>query len=332
MNKKNRVPAPDAGARYYSDVILCCIPVLIMSVFFYGLRPLFLSFAAVVTGNLIDLLMAFLRDRRYDPHEHSSECFALVLALMMPASVPYYVVVVAVLAGDLLGKEVFGGVGCYPFHPVAVGYAIACANWPDLMFRFPQPMTRLPLYDLSQVPLIDGADMALRNGGLPSVSSLDLLLGNFAGPMGSTCVLVILACGLLLALRKNLDLVSSCSFLAACAVFVWLFPRLGGVSAGLPWQNLGVRFTMLRYELVANSVIFSAVFLLSEPVTRPKTRQSRIIYGVCLGVLTMLLKYHGSRETGVAFALIIMNALSSWLDRAVMLLTARKEARRLENR
>ena len=49
-------------------------------------------------------------------------------ALMMPASVPYYVVVVAVLAGDLLGKEVFGGVGCYPFHPVAVGYAIACAN------------------------------------------------------------------------------------------------------------------------------------------------------------------------------------------------------------
>ena len=121
MNKKNRVPAPDAGARYYSDVILCCIPVLIMSVFFYGLRPLFLSFAAVVTGNLIDRLMAFLRDRRYDPHEHSSECFALVLALMMPASVPYYVVVVAVLAGDLLGKEVFGGVGCYPFHPVAVG-------------------------------------------------------------------------------------------------------------------------------------------------------------------------------------------------------------------
>ena len=229
MNKKNRVPAPDAGARYYSDVILCCIPVLIMSVFFYGLRPLFLSFAAVVTGNLIDRLMAFLRDRRYDPHEHSSECFALVLALMMPASVPYYVVVVAVLAGDLLGKEVFGGVGCYPFHPVAVGYAIACANWPSLMFRFPQPMTRLPLYDLSQVPLIDGADMALRNGGLPSVSSLDLLLGNFAGPMGSTCVLVILACGLLLALRKDLDLVSSCSFLAACAVFVWLFPRLGGV-------------------------------------------------------------------------------------------------------
>ena len=121
MNKKNRVSAPDAGARYYSDVILCCIPVLIMSVFFYGLRPLFLSFAAVVTGNLIDRLMAFLRDRRYDPHEHSSECFALVLALMMPASVPYYVVVVAVLAGDLLGKEVFGGVGRYPFHPVAVG-------------------------------------------------------------------------------------------------------------------------------------------------------------------------------------------------------------------
>ena len=332
MDKKTQALTPDTHARYYSDLILCCIPVLAMSVFFYGPRPLVLSLVAVVTGNLIDRLMALLRDRAYDPHEHSSECFALVLTLMMPASVPYYVVVVAVLAGDLLGKEVFGGVGCYPFHPVAVGYAIACVNWPDLLFSFPQPMTKLPLFDLSNVPLTEGADMALRNGGLPTMGGLNLVLGNFTGAMGTTCVLVILACGLLLALRRELDLVSSLSFLATCAVFVWLFPRLGGVTFGWPWENLSVRFTMLRYELIANSVIFSAVFLLSEPVTRPKAPLSRVIFGAGLGILTMLLNYHGSRETGVAFALLILNSLSSWLDRAVALFGARKEVRRLEDR
>ena len=189
MDKKMQALTPDTHARYYSDLILCCIPVFAMSVFFYGPRPLVLGLVAVVTGNLIDRLMALLRDRTYDPHEHSSECFALVLSLMMPASVPYYVVVVAVLAGDLLGKEVFGGVGCYPFHPVAVGYAIACVNWPNLLFSFPQPMTKLPLFDLSSVPLAEGADMALRNGGLPTMGGLNLVLGNFTGAMGTTCVL-----------------------------------------------------------------------------------------------------------------------------------------------
>ncbi len=332
MDKKTQALTPDPNARYYSDLILCCIPVLLMSMFFYGLRPLLLGIVAMVTGNLIDRLMAVLRDREYDPHEHSSECFALVLALLMPASVPYYVVVVAVLAADLLGKEVFGGVGCYPFHPVAVGYAIACANWPGLMFQYPQPMNWLPLFDMSSVALSDSADMALRNGGLPTMGNLNLLLGNFTGPLGTTCVVVILACGLLLLLRRHLDLVSSFSFLAACAVFVWLFPRLGGVSFGWPWQDITLRATMLRYELITNPLLFTAVFLLSEPVTRPKARASRVIFGAGLGILTMLLYYHGSRETGVAFALLIMNSLSSWLDRAVMLFMAKKEVRRLENR
>lgn len=332
MDKKSPALVPDPNAQYYSDLILCCIPVLLMSLFFYGPRTLLLGGVAMLTGNLIDRLMALWRDRAYDPHEHSSECFALVLALMMPASVPYYVVIVAVLAADLLGKEVFGGVGCYPFHPVAVGYAIACVNWPQQMSQYPQPLNWLPLFDLSGATLSSSADTVLRNGGLPTMGSLNLLLGNFTGPLGATCGLVILACALFLLQRRHLDLISLLSFLASCAVFVWLFPRLGGVSFGWPWQDVSLRLTMLRYEMFTNPLLFCAVFLLSEPVTRPKARASRAIWGIGLGVLTMLLYYHGSQETGFAFALLILNSLSSWLDRAVMLFTARKEVRRLENR
>lgn len=332
MEKKSQAAVSGTWNRYYRDLILCCIPVLIMSVFFYGPRPLLLCAAAVVTANLIDRLMALVRGRAYDPHEHSSESFALVLTLMMPASIPYYVIIVAVLAADLLGKEVFGGVGYYPFHPVAVGYAVASVNWPNLVFSYPQPMTQLPFFNINGVALSEGADMTLRNGGMPSISILNLVLGNFAGSLGTTCALVILTCGLLLALRRNMDMVSSCSFVAVYALLVWLFPRLGGVSFGLPWQNISMRASMLLYELVINAVFFCAVFLLSEPVTRPKSRASRIVYGAGLGILTLLVNYNGSRETGFAFALLLMNSISSWLDRAVMQITARKEVRRLENR
>ena len=330
---ENKLPAalPEKHLRYYKDIIICCVPLLAMSCCLYGLRPLLLAGVAVLTGNLIDRLVAWLRGRRYDPHEHSSEAFALLLAVLMPASIDLYTLVLAVLAADLLGKEVFGGVGCYPFHPVAVGYAVAAVSWPEKVFRYPQPFSALPLLDMSQVAAVESAGSTLKNGGLPIIGGMDLFLGNYAGPMGTAFTLVILACALYLWQRGDIDLTTPLCFLASSAIFVWLFPRLGGLPASLPWEYVSVRLTMLRYEMLSGAMIFSAVFLVCEPVTVPKARASRIVYGLGFGLATMLLRYYGSYETGVCFSLLIMNSMAGWLDRTVQRLVERKEVAAHDN-
>ena len=117
--------------RYYKHICFMAVPVLCMACFLYGVRPLLLCGIAVLTGNLCDRLVSLLRRRVYQGSDFSNESFALVIALLMPVTVDIYVLIAAVLAGVLIGKEIFGGYGSYPFNPAAVGYVVAAVSWPE---------------------------------------------------------------------------------------------------------------------------------------------------------------------------------------------------------
>ena len=122
---------------YYKHLCWMVVPLLCVSCFLYGLRPLLLCGAALLTGNLCDRLVSLLRRRVYQPKDCSNESFALLIALLMPVTVDWYVLIAAVLAGVLIGKEVFGGYGSYPFNPAAVGYTVAAVSSPEHVFRYP---------------------------------------------------------------------------------------------------------------------------------------------------------------------------------------------------
>lgn len=100
--------------KYYKHICWMAVPPLCMACYLYGLRPLLLCGIAMLTGNLCDRLVSLLRHRVYQNSDLSNESFALVIALLMPVTVDIYVLVAAVLAGVLIGKEVFGGYGSYP--------------------------------------------------------------------------------------------------------------------------------------------------------------------------------------------------------------------------
>ena len=112
---------------YYSDILWCSIPLVGMSWYFYGLRPVLLFLAALLTAYLCDCALAPLHGTGYQSHEPSSECFAALIVLMMPASISYPIVIAAVIVAVLV-KEAFGGEGHYPFHPAAVGMVVAAAT------------------------------------------------------------------------------------------------------------------------------------------------------------------------------------------------------------
>ena len=211
--------------RYYRHVFWLCVPLLCMACYFYGARPLLLCGVALLTGNLCDRLVALLRHRVYTNKDLSNESFSLIIALLMPATVDIYVLVVAVMAGVLIGKEVFGGYGSYPFNPAAVGYAVAAVSWPEQVVRYPQPYTPLPLWNASAVPVSSTIEDTLRSGGILNLNALAIALGEFAAPMGTGAALVILACGLVLWTQKDVHIGASASFLITCGLIAFFFPR-----------------------------------------------------------------------------------------------------------
>ena len=110
--------------RYYKHICFMAVPVLWMACFLYGVRPLLLCGIAVLTGNLCDRLVSLLRRRVYQGSDFSNESFALVIALLMPVTVDIYVLIAAVLAGVLIGKEIFGGNAAFIGAKVAIPAAL----------------------------------------------------------------------------------------------------------------------------------------------------------------------------------------------------------------
>ena len=216
--------------RYYKHICFMAVPVLWMACFLYGVRPLLLCGIAVLTGNLCDRLVSLLRRRVYQAGDFSNESFALVIALLMPVTVDIYVLIIAVLAGVLIGKEIFGGYGSYPFNPAAVGYVVAAVSWPEQVFRYPQPYTSIPLWDASMVPVSSTIEDTLRSGGMLNIRALVLSLGEYAAPMGTGAALVILACGLFLWIQKDAHMSATVSFLLTCALIAFFFPRQAGLA------------------------------------------------------------------------------------------------------
>lgn len=301
--------------RYYKHICFMAVPVLCMACFLYGVRPLLLCGIAVLTGNLCDRLVSLLRRRVYQGSDFSNESFALVIALLMPVTVDIYVLIAAVLAGVLIGKEIFGGYGSYPFNPAAVGYVVAAVSWPEQVFRYPQPYTNIPLWDASMVPVSSAIEDTLSSGGMLNIGSLALGLGEYAGPMGTGAALVILACGLFLWTQKDAHMSASISFLVTCVVIAFLFPRQAGLADSAVLSNILPRLQCVRDELLTGAILFSAVFLINEPYTCVHHRMGRVLYGVLVGVVSMGFRYYGVYETGVCFALLAVNSVSAWIDR-----------------
>lgn len=302
--------------RYYKHICFLCVPLLFVSCYLYGLRPLLLCGFAVLMGNLCDRLISLLRRRVYQAGDYSNESFALVITLLMPATVDWYVLAAAILAGALIGKEVFGGYGSYPFHPAAVGYAVAAVSWPEQVFRYPAPYANIPLWDASGVATSSTISDTLRSGGLINISALSLVLGEYAAPMGTGAAIVLAACGLFLWMQKDVRLSASLSFLITAGLIVFFFPRQLGLTEGTAFTaGLVFRLRCVRDEMLTGAMLFSAVFLLNEPYTCAHHRRGRILYGAMVGAFTMGFRYFGVYETGVCFAILAVNSISGWLDR-----------------
>lgn len=314
--------------KYYQHVCWMMLPLLCMACYLYGLRPLLLCGFALLVGNLCDRLVSLLRRRVYRRGDFSNESFAMLIAMLMPATVEWYILAAAVIIGVLVGKEAFGGYGSYPFHPAAVGYVVAAVCWPDQVCRYPQPYTDIPLWDASGVPLGSAIEDTLRSGGMLNTGAFTLVLGEYAAPMGTGAAVVLVACGLFLWFHGDMRLSTALSFLAVSGILVFVAPRQVGVVEDL--ASVGLRLRIVRDELLTGGMLFAAVFFTGEPYTCAHRRLGRVLYGMLMGAMTVAFRYFGVYETGVFFAVLVVNSLSAWLDRTEEELYAMKREKDAE--
>ncbi len=301
------------------DMIVTLAAVYFMAWYYYGQRALLLGAVSVVTCVAADLVCTLLRGHRPQLTDLSPVVTGMLLPLMMPASIPYRVPVIAGLFAICIAKQTFGGLGSNIFNPAAAGVAFAIVCWSSAMFAYPTPFTPLETVGAVTAPLTSGPAYTLYIGGVPRLDVSTLLQGVISGPMGTTNVLVIAACGLYLAARRTIHLLQPLLMLGTVALCSWLFPR--GMSEGL---------TAVVNELFFTPVVFFGVFLFTDPVTTPMRSVAKGLYAIFSGILCVLLTRYGGYEMMFPFALLLMNAFVPLFDLAAEAYCTRERRRTYE--
>ncbi len=283
----------------FGDYIIMLVAPLIISVWYYGMRAVRVTACAVAGAVLSDIAANFILKKRYNVKDLSAVYIGAAIAAMMPAGIPLYIPVLASAFGVLAVKIPFGGALRAPFSPVAAGFAFACVCFKEQIFDYSYG---------SADKLLGGASVGslLARGNsvhLNSVNAFDIISGNVAGPMATGCGMVLIACCAYLLVRRRRSLLSTAGFLAACAVFAAVFPRINASA-----------LTSAVLELSSGSLIFAGVFLLTEPSSLMKSSKLRLIYGAACGIICMVMRRMGAYEEPVCFAVLLANGFKPVLQ------------------
>lgn len=290
--------------RPFRDYLITMVPIVALAVFVYGWRVLIMLGISTVIAVLSDFIVAFLRKSTLDLSDISSITLAWIFTLLLPASVSYTVLIVGICLTVFVGKHAFGGYGVYPFNPVAFGFAFTAVTYPEQVFNYPGSFTDVPLGWNPSVELFKSPGSLVMEGRKPGVGVIDMILGEYEGPVGTTFCIVALSCLVLLVVHKAMSWHIPVSYLASFAVLSFAFPRMQAS-----------RTESMIMEMVCGWVPFAATYLVSEPSSSPKNDIAKLIYGIVLGAVSVLFTWYGTYEGAVCFALLICSPVGMYLDR-----------------
>lgn len=294
----------DSNKTIMDDVLIVLAAIYLMASYYYGVRAVVLGLFALLTALVCDIVCKLLLGERFSLRDHSSAVTALLIPLLLPASVSYATVATAVAFALLIVKYPFGGVGQNLFNPAAGGIAFVSICFSREVFGYPTPLEPVPVFGKFEGRLVYSAAYTLKAGGVPTGGDfMEMLLGNVAGPMGTTNALVVCACLLYLVVRRAVHGQAPVCFLLTCALYAFCFPRVP-ISGTLS----------VMYELFSGYLILGAVFMLTDPVTSPKRGIATTVYAVFAGVVTMLFRQFGGFEESFAFSLLLCNAIAPMFD------------------
>ena len=260
----------------------------------FGLHVLWMLAIATVFALVVEYVFAKVRKL---PFDSAWMITPLLVTLMMPPTAPLWMVAIGSAFGVFFGKAVFGGYGKHLFNPAAVGILF-------LYFAFPSLMLTKWLNPVTQDVVAAATPLITLNRNLPfEYSYVQLLLGNVAGTTGETFRLGILVVGAVLMLLKTIDWRVPFSLVGT----VFILNLVGGFL----WPD---RFRDPILSLLVGGLLFGAFFVASDPVTSPKNKISKLLYGFGIGFITVIIRNFATFPEGVIFAMIIMSAVSPLLD------------------
>lgn len=283
------------------NVIMAALPAALMGIYLYGVPALRVLALAVSSAMIWEWLVNRVMRKPTTIGDCNAAVIGLLLGMLFPATMPWYAVILGTLLAIVVGKQIYGGIGCNPFNPTLVAYAMILLSWKGLLD-----------FDAMLVNYDFGVNMIYPIGALkyfgPEVIEeyrlTDLLMGRQAGAIGATFGLGLIIGGLYLIIRGYIRWEIAVSFLAGVFVTALLFNAANPAKYGGP-----------VFHLLSGYTLIGAFFLVTEDSSSPVNFVPMLIYGAGAGFLTVLIRNVGFFVDGVVFAILMMNLTNPLLDK-----------------
>ncbi|MEI7884302.1 MAG: RnfABCDGE type electron transport complex subunit D [Clostridia bacterium] len=280
------------------DVLLALLPAVFAAILFFGLHSFLVITVCAISAVFAEFVAQKIMKRTVSISDGSAALTGVLLALCLPPSIPLWIAAIGAISAIIIGKQVFGGLGHNIFNPAHVGRAILLASWPVAMTTWTLPMAADAIASATPLALMKANNFA----ELPSLASM--FLGNISGSIGETSALALLLGGAYLIWRGQIDWKIPASYLGTVAILTSIYGAINGLGVIYPF-----------YHLFSGGLMIGAFFMATDWVTSPITKKGRLIFGICLGILTVLIRLKGGLNEGVCYSILIMNMATPLIDR-----------------
>ena len=304
------VHSDDSVKKNMYGVLIALIPAFLVSLYFFGLGALIVTLTSVVACVFFEWAISkyLLKKETTTITDGSAIITGVLLAFNLPSNLPIWIIIIGALVAIGVGKMSFGGLGCNPFNPALVGRVFLLLSFPVQMTSWPV-VGQLTAYTDATTTATPLAVMKGVINGVPGFSldqlpgAFDLLLGNNPGCIGEVSALALLL-GLVYMLWKK---IITWHIPVSILVTVFVFGSI------MHMANPELYVDGLT-QLLSGGLMLGAVFMATDYVTSPMNHKGMLIYGVCIGLLTVVIRLFGAYPEGMSFAILIMNAFTPLIN------------------
>ena len=288
------------------DVVIALLPAVVVSVLFYGWAELLVLGVSVASCVMLEYLITkYMLKKTCTICDYSAVVTGILLALNLPASTPWWVVFIGAVVAIGVAKMTFGGLGQNLFNPAIVGRVFLLISFPTYMTDW----TRTKGFIGSAIDGFSGATPlgVVKEGGIAAIEGLDymdMLFVNIGGSAGELSAIALIAGFIYLLARRVIRPYITLSILATVAIF-----------SGIFWAINPAEYTDPVFNLLTGGILLGSIFMATDYVTSPMSNLGGIVFGIGIGLITMLIRYFGAYPEGMSFAILIMNSVVPLLNK-----------------
>ncbi|MBQ2543982.1 MAG: RnfABCDGE type electron transport complex subunit D [Bacteroidales bacterium] len=307
------VHSPASTNRIMLDVVIALLPALLVSFLFYGWSELLVIAVSAVSCVGLEWLIARFVMKRPELFSGSSALVTgLLLAMNLPTTSPWWMIVVGAVVAIGIAKMSFGGLGQNIFNPAITARVFLLISFPVQMTNWAMPTSGFIAADAVSGATPLGIIKEGIKSGLPIPEILEAngmsavsILRDIGGSGGEISAVALLVGFVYLLIRKVVKPWIPLSIICTIALISLIFH---GIDPD--------RFTGVAFNLVTGGVLLGAFFMATDYVTSPISNWGGVVFGVGIGLIVMMIRYFGSYPEGMSFAILIMNCFVPLINRA----------------